>query len=78
GNAIQKSPHGSKHPFGRKTARKISLIDSIFYSALVFLTYAPPDWKYSGRWRYVVLTEGTIGWLIMALFLVTLSNVVIR
>jgi hypothetical protein len=78
GNAIRKSSRGSKHPFGRNTARKTSLIDAIFYSALVFLTYAPPDWKYSGRWRYAVLMEGTIGWLIMALFLVTLSNVVIR
>ena len=59
---------------------EISLLDSIYYSALVFFhTHLPSSWEPSKRWSlWLVLLEDIIGWLLLALFLVALANVIIR
>ena len=55
-----------------------SLKDALYFSALVFVSQPPPDWRPKEGWRYAVMTEDVLGWLLLALFLVTLGNVMIR
>ncbi|NYT01666.1 MAG: hypothetical protein GKC10_02770 [Methanosarcinales archaeon] len=56
----------------------ISLEDAIYFSALIFVTHPPSIDRPVGRWRYLVLIEDVVGCLLLALFLVTLGNVMIR
>lgn len=64
-------------PEERKSS--ISLKEAIYFSSLVFIhTWPHPKLRPSERWKYVVLIEDVLGWLILALFLVTLGNVMIR
>ena len=54
-------------------------IMNIYFNAFVFIhTWPHPKLRPSGRWKYVVLIEDIVDWLFLALFLVTLANVVIR
>lgn len=55
------------------------LRDCFFFSALLFFTLHPPkNLDYMPNWRLAVLLEDILGWLVMALFIVTLGNVIIR
>ncbi|NPV61832.1 MAG: hypothetical protein HPY61_04245 [Methanotrichaceae archaeon] len=45
---------------------------------MVFIAQAPVDFVPLGRYRYAVIIEGLLGWLLLALFLVSLSNIMIR
>ena len=45
---------------------------------MVFLSQGPIDFLPVGNNRYHVIVEGIIGWLLLALFLVTLGRVMIR
>jgi hypothetical protein len=55
------------------------LKDSLFFSALLFFTLHPPkNWEYMPNWRLAILLEDILGWLVMALFIVTLGNIIIR
>lgn len=57
----------------------ISLRDALYFSALVFFTLHPPhDWEYSKNWRYIILLEDVLGGIFITLFIVTLSNIMIR
>ena len=58
----------------------ISLLDSIYFSALIFFhTLHPSSWRPSKRWSlWLILFEDIVGWLLLALFLVALANVIIR
>ena len=59
--------------------KDVSLKDALYFSALVFFhTWPHPNLRPAGRWKYVVLVEDIFGWLLLALFLVTLANVMIR
>ena len=59
--------------------RNLSFNDALFFSSLVFFTlHPPPDWEYSGNWRYWVLLEDILGGAFIALFIVVLGNLVIR
>jgi hypothetical protein len=44
---------------------------------MVFLSQGPIDFLPVGRHRYIVIFEGILGWLLLALFLVTLGRVMI-
>jgi hypothetical protein len=56
-----------------------ALKDCLFFSALLFFTlYPPKNWDYMHNWRLVILLEDIMGWLVMALFIVTLGNGIIR
>jgi len=58
---------------------RMSLNDSLYFSALVFFTLHPPHgWEYTSRWRYMVLIEDILGGIFITLFIVTLSNIMIR
>jgi len=56
----------------------LSLKDGLYFSSLVFVSQPPHDWRPKEGWKYAVMVEDTLGWLLLALFLVTLGNVMIR
>ncbi len=57
----------------------MSLYDAFYFSMTTFTTLGYGDLYPADRYRMVaVMIEGLLGWLILALFLVTLANVMIR
>ena len=52
------------------------IIASLFYSIIAF-TANSKGLPLRGRFKYLGISEGIIGWLLMALFLVTLGRVMI-
>ena len=57
---------------------RVTLRNALFFSTMVFLSQGPIDFLPVGRHRYIVIFEGILGWLLLALFLVTLGRVMIR
>ncbi len=55
-----------------------SLGEAMYFSSLVFIAQAPADYLALGRYKYLVIVEGVLGWLMLALFLVALGNLMIR
>lgn len=57
----------------------ISLYDAFYFSMTTFTTIGYGDLYPADRYRMAaVMIEGLLGWLTLALFLVTLANVMIR
>jgi len=56
----------------------LSLKDALYFSTMVFVSQPPHDWRPKEGWKYWVMLEDVLGWLLLALFLVTLGNVMIR
>ena len=52
--------------------------NALFFSTMIFLSQGPIDFLPVGKYRYYVILEGILGWLLLALFLVTLGKVMIR
>jgi len=57
---------------------RVTFRNALFFSTMIFLSQGPIDFLPVGRHRYYVILEGIIGWLLLALFLVTLERVMIR
>lgn len=57
---------------------RVTLRNALFFSTMVFLSQGPIDFLPVSRHRYYVILEGVMGWLLLALFLVTLGRVMIR
>jgi len=57
---------------------RVTIRNALFFSTMVFLSQGPIDFLPVGRHRYYVILEGITGWLLLALFLVTLGRVMIR
>jgi uncharacterized protein YjbI with pentapeptide repeats len=57
---------------------RASLRNALFFSTMIFLSQGPIDFLPVGRHRYYVILEGMLGWLLLALFLVTLGRIMIR
>ena len=55
-----------------------TLGEAMYFSSLVFIAQAPADYLALGRYKYLVIVEGILGWLMLALFLVALGNIMIR
>lgn len=55
-----------------------SIGEAMYFSSLVFIAQAPADYLALGRYKYLVIIEGVFGWLMLALFLVALGNLMIR
>lgn len=55
-----------------------TLGEAMYFSSLVFIAQAPADYLALGRYKYLVIIEGVFGWLMLALFLVALGNLMIR
>ena len=56
----------------------VTFRNALFFSTMIFLSQGPIDFLPVGRHRYNVILEGILGWLLLALFLVTLGKVMIR
>lgn len=58
---------------------RVSYLDALYFSVVTFTTIGFGDWYPVDRYRKAaVVIEGLVGWLTLALFLVTLANVMIR
>ena len=57
---------------------RVTLGNALFFSTMIFLSQGPIDFLPVRRHRYYVILEGILGWLLLALFLVTLGRVMIR
>jgi len=59
--------------------RSTTLIDALIFSAALFFTLPPPlEYIKSRRFRILYIFEDILGWLMMALFMVTLLNVMLK
>jgi hypothetical protein len=67
---------GSGHEELKKIKGWPSILVALYYSALAFTANAK-GLQWSGRYRYLGMIEGIMGWLVMALFLVTLGRIMI-
>jgi uncharacterized protein YjbI with pentapeptide repeats len=57
----------------------ISVKDAFYFSSMEFLGRAPPqNLHILGGYEYLTVVEALTGWILMALFLVTLSKVMLR
>ena len=57
---------------------RVSFWDAFYFSLVTFTTVGYGDWYPEDRYRKFVMIEGVLGWLLLALFIVTLANVMIR
>lgn len=55
-----------------------TLKDALYFSTMVFLGRSPQSLIINGSYEYLTVVETVIGWLLMALFLVTLSKIMLR
>jgi len=64
------------------TNPSLSFSDAFYFSSMIFFVSHPPtDWRPSDRyvgWKYVIMIEDILGWLLLTLFVVTLTRVMIR
>ena len=58
--------------------RDSTFIDMLHFSTLIFISMSTGEWLPSRPWGFVVIIERLLGWLLLALFIVTLSHVLIR
>lgn len=87
GNGLNDSYSGSQlRPFSfikLSVVFKIDIIDSITnaiqFSSSAFISLAMPEWRPASTfWKWIIITERLLGWLLLALLLVTLGHVMIR
>ncbi|HSD57419.1 MAG TPA: pentapeptide repeat-containing protein [Methanotrichaceae archaeon] len=63
----------------KSSVQRVNFSEALYFSTLVFFVTAPIGYlQPQGRWRYLVLAEDILGWLLITLFTVTLGNVMIR
>jgi hypothetical protein len=56
----------------------LNFLDNIYFSAMVFTAKTQVKWFPVGVFRYLATLEAVLGWLLLALFLVTLGRTMIR
>ena len=78
GGAKEASPMEAAAAAGSSGPEPPGLGEAIYFSSLVFIAQAPAEYRARGRYRYLVIFEGILGWLMLALFLVGLGNLMIR
>ena len=79
GDGIRRSARPLNEPAEEDSVpERVTLRNALFFSTMVFLSQGPIDFLPVGRHRYYVILEGISGWLLLALFLVTLGRVMIR
>jgi len=79
GNGIRRSAKPLQGPMEKDSVpEKATFRNALFFSTMIFLSQGPIDFLPVGRNRYLVIIEGILGWLMLALFLVTLGRVMIR
>lgn len=79
GDGIRRSAKPLHEPADEASLPEHATIrNALFFSTMVFLSQGPIDFLPMGKYRYYVILEGILGWLLLALFLVTLGKVMIR
>jgi uncharacterized protein YjbI with pentapeptide repeats len=79
GDGIRRSAKPLREPAEQDTVPEhVTFRNALFFSTMIFLSQGPIDFLPVGRHRYNVILEGILGWLLLALFLVTLFKVMIR
>jgi hypothetical protein len=58
--------------------QSLSFVDHLYFSAMIFTARTQVKWFPAGIYRYLATIESILGWLLMALFLVTLGRIMIR
>jgi hypothetical protein len=77
GGGIVVEPLNGEHPsIAHKEA--LNFLDNIYFSAMVFTAKTQVKWYPVGVFRYLATVESILGWLLLALFLVTLGRTMIR
>ena len=56
----------------------VSLNDAFYFSSMQFLGKTPKNFSITEGYEFLTVMETLMGWLLMALFLVTLSRVMLR
>jgi Pentapeptide repeats (9 copies) len=56
----------------------VSVKDTFYFSSMEFLGRSPQNMHIESGYEYLIMIETLLGWLLMALFLVTLSKVMLR
>ena len=75
GEALQ--PDGGDD--GQKKDRiAVSLNDAFYFSSMQFMGKTPQNLSINEGFEFVTVMETLLGWLLMALFLVTLSRMMLR
>ena len=68
-----------RHNIVTRDGKNISYPDAIFFSASIFFTLPPKaTWNYAEHWRYLIIFEDILGWILMTLFVVTMGHVILR
>ncbi len=57
---------------------RLSFADHLYFSAMIFTAKTVVKWYPVGVYRYLASAESLLGWLLLALFLVTLGRTMIR
>jgi hypothetical protein len=57
---------------------QISLKDAFYFSSMQFLGKNPENLRIVEGYEYLMVVESLIGWILMALFLITMSKVILR
>jgi uncharacterized protein YjbI with pentapeptide repeats len=79
GDGIRKSAKPLHEPAEKYAVPgHVTLRNALFFSTMIFISRGPNEFLPVGKNRYYVILEGILGWLLLALFLVTLGRVMIR
>lgn len=79
GDGIRRSAKPLQGPVEKDPVPERAIFrNALFFSTCIFLSQGPIDFLPMGRHRYYVIIEGILGWLLLALFLVTLGRIMIR
>ena len=79
GDGIRKSAKPLHEPAEKYAVPgRVTLRNALFFSTMIFISRGPNEFLPVGKNRYYVILEGILGWLLLALFLVTLGRVMIR
>ncbi len=79
GDGIRRSAKPLQGPVEKDSVPERAIFrNALFFSTCIFLSQGPIDFLPTGRHRYYVIVEGILGWLLLALFLVTLGRIMIR
>lgn len=63
---------------GDRDNKKVTFWDALYFSMVTFTTSGYGDWYPRDNYRKFVIIEGLLGWMLLALFLITLAKVMIR
>lgn len=62
----------------QKGGTAVSINDAFYFSSMQFMGKTPQNFSINEGFEFVTVMETLLGWLLMALFLVTLSRVMLR